>query len=72
MEGLRVNCVRGCGPDLNGAEAECGVGCELNRSGSRPILPMDRPPMLNWLIEEKQITPHIPVIDKSKREEPSS
>jgi transposase len=26
-------------------------------------------PMLNWLIEEKQITPHIPVIDKSKRED---
>ncbi len=24
-------------------------------------------PMLNWLVEEKQITPHIPVIDKSKR-----
>ena len=22
---------------------------------------------LNWLVEEKQITPHIPVIDKSKR-----
>jgi hypothetical protein len=29
-------------------------------------------PMLNWLVEEKQIKPHIPVIDKSKREEPSS
>ena len=29
-------------------------------------------PMVNWLVEEKQITPHIPVIDKSKREEPSS
>jgi hypothetical protein len=29
-------------------------------------------PMLNWLVEKKQITPHIPVIDKSKREEPSS
>jgi transposase len=25
-------------------------------------------PMLNWLVEEKQITPHIPVIDKSRRE----
>jgi len=25
-------------------------------------------PMLNWLVEDKQITPHIPVIDKSKRE----
>ena len=25
--------------------------------------------MLNWLVEEKQITPHIPVIDKSKRED---
>lgn len=24
-------------------------------------------PMLNWLVEEKRITPHIPVIDKSKR-----
>ena len=24
-------------------------------------------PMLNWLVEEKQITPHIPVVDKSKR-----
>ena len=24
-------------------------------------------PMLNWLVEEKQIAPHIPVIDKSKR-----
>ena len=23
--------------------------------------------MLNWLVEEKQITPNIPVIDKSKR-----
>ena len=28
-------------------------------------------PMLNWLVEEKQITPHIPVIDKAKREEPN-
>jgi transposase len=26
-------------------------------------------PMLNWLVEEKQITPHIPVVDKSKRED---
>jgi transposase len=26
-------------------------------------------PMLNWLVEEKQITPHIPVIDKSKRKD---
>ena len=25
--------------------------------------------MLNWLVEEKQITPYIPVIDKSKRED---
>lgn len=25
--------------------------------------------MLNWLIEEKRITPHIPVIDKSRRED---
>ena len=25
-------------------------------------------PMLNWLVEDKEITPHIPVIDKSKRE----
>lgn len=26
-------------------------------------------PMLNWLVEDKQITPRIPVIDKSKRED---
>jgi transposase len=26
-------------------------------------------PMLNWLVEEKQITPHVPVLDKSKRED---
>ncbi len=26
-------------------------------------------PMLNWLVEEKQITPHIPVFDRSKRED---
>jgi Transposase DDE domain len=26
-------------------------------------------PMLNWLVEEKRITPHIPVIDKSNRED---
>jgi hypothetical protein len=26
-------------------------------------------PMLNWLVEDKQIAPHIPVIDKSKRED---
>jgi hypothetical protein len=26
-------------------------------------------PMLNWLVAEKRITPHIPVIDKSKRED---
>jgi IS5 family transposase len=26
-------------------------------------------PMLNWLVEEKQITPHIPVLDKSKRDD---
>jgi hypothetical protein len=25
--------------------------------------------MLNWLVEEKRITPHIPVIDKSQRED---
>ena len=25
--------------------------------------------MLNWLVLEKQITPHIPVIDKSKRKD---
>jgi hypothetical protein len=25
--------------------------------------------MLNWLVEDKQITPHIPVIDKSNRED---
>ena len=25
--------------------------------------------MLNWLVEEKRITPHIRVIDKSKRED---
>ena len=28
-------------------------------------------PMLNWLVEEKGITPHIPVIDKSAREDGS-
>jgi transposase len=26
-------------------------------------------PMLHWLVEEKEITPHIPVIDKSKRKD---
>ena len=26
-------------------------------------------PMLNWLVEQKQIAPHIPVIDKSTRED---
>jgi hypothetical protein len=26
-------------------------------------------PMLNWLVEEKRITPHIPVNDKSKRQD---
>jgi Transposase DDE domain len=26
-------------------------------------------PMLNWLVAEKQITPHIPVLDKSKRQD---
>ena len=26
-------------------------------------------PMLNWLVEEQQITPHIPVLDRSKRED---
>jgi transposase len=26
-------------------------------------------PMLNWLVEDKQIAPYIPVIDKSKRED---
>ena len=25
--------------------------------------------MLNWLVEDNQITPHIPVLDKSKRED---
>ena len=28
-------------------------------------------PMLNWLVEEKDIAPHIPVIDKSTREDGS-
>ena len=26
-------------------------------------------PMLNWLLEEKQIAPHIPVLDRSKRDD---
>ena len=26
-------------------------------------------PMLNWLVEEKSIAPHIPVFDKSKRDD---
>src|SRR5690348_3616215 len=26
-------------------------------------------PMLNWLVEEKQIAPHIPVLDRSKRDD---
>ena len=26
-------------------------------------------PMLNWLVEEKHIAPHVPVLDKSKRED---
>jgi hypothetical protein len=26
-------------------------------------------PMLNWLVEEKRIAPHIPVFDRSKRED---
>jgi hypothetical protein len=26
-------------------------------------------PMLNWLVEEKRIAPHIPVFDKSRRDE---
>jgi hypothetical protein len=26
-------------------------------------------PMLNWLVEDKQIAPHIPGIDKSRRED---
>lgn len=26
-------------------------------------------PMLNWLVEEKQIAPHIPVVDKSNRDD---
>src|SRR5205814_8986171 len=26
-------------------------------------------PMLNWLVEEKHIAPHIPVLDRSKRED---
>ena len=26
-------------------------------------------PMLNWLVEEKEIAPHIPVFDKSKRDD---
>src|SRR5260370_13075882 len=26
-------------------------------------------PMLNWLVKDKQITPHIPVVDKSNRED---
>jgi hypothetical protein len=25
--------------------------------------------MLNWLVEEKDIAPHIPVFDKSKRDD---
>ena len=28
-------------------------------------------PMLNWLVEEKDIEPHIPVFDKSSRSNPS-
>jgi hypothetical protein len=26
-------------------------------------------PMLNWLVEEKQIVPHVPVFDQSKRDD---
>jgi hypothetical protein len=28
--------------------------------------------MLNWIVNEKKIAPHIPVIDKSKREKTSN
>src|SRR5205085_1990720 len=31
--------------------------------------PYGAAPMLNWLVEEKQIAPHIPVLDRSKRED---
>ena len=32
---------------------------------------MDRPATLDWIVNEKKITPHIPVIDKSRRDDGS-
>ena len=40
----------------------------IKPSGSRPIRPMVQA-NLNWLVNDKDIAPHIPVIDKSKRED---
>ena len=34
-----------------------------------PIRPIGSAANFNWLVEDKQIAPHIPVIDKSKRED---
>ena len=40
-----------------------------NRSGSWPIRPTVPGANLNWLVKEKKIAPHIPVIDQSKRDD---
>jgi hypothetical protein len=40
----------------------------LQYSGSGPTA-YGSAPTLNWLVNEKNIAPHIPVIDKSKRED---
>lgn len=40
-----------------------------SQSGSSEIPLYGAAPMLNWLVEEKGIAPHIPVFDKSKRDD---
>ena len=39
------------------------------QTAGRRYAPMVRPPMLAWLVKEKEIAPHIPVFDKSRRDD---
>jgi Transposase DDE domain len=52
------------------SEIRSGLAASISSpSGSRPIRPTGSGANLNWLVEDKGIAPHIPVIDKSKRDD---
>ena len=49
--------------------ADRSTALASSQNGSRRTPPMVQRPNLNWLVNEQGIAPHVPVIDKSQRED---